>query len=64
MSIKQVLAPEAHDLLTESCSLGCKNDSPVSYSVVVTALSGEGNNLGAASLHCALLFPLVRGGRY
>lgn len=39
-----------------------QKDSPVSYSVVATALSREGNNLGAASLHCVLLFPLVRGG--
>ena len=41
---------------------GCKTDSPVFYPVVATALSREGNNLGAASLHCVLLFPLVRGG--
>lgn len=34
-------------------------DSPVSYSVVATAWSREGNNLGAASLHCVLV-PLVR----
>ena len=58
----QVLAPKAQDLLTERCSLGCKKDSPVCYSVVAAALSREGNNLGAASLHCVLLFPLVRGG--
>lgn len=58
----QVLAPKAQDLLTKCVSLGCKNDSPVSCSVVATALSREGNNLGAVSLHCVLLFPLVRGG--
>ena len=62
MSTGQVLAPEVQDLLTQCFSPGCKNDSPVSYSVVATALSREGNNLGAASLHCVLLFPLVRGG--
>lgn len=27
-----------------------------------TFLLREGNNLGAVSLHCVLLFPLVRGG--
>ena len=58
----QVLAPKAQDLLTQCRSPGRKKDSPVSYSVVATALSREGNNLGAASLHCMLLFPLVRGG--
>lgn len=62
MATGQVLAPKAQDLLTQCWSLGCEKDSHVSYPVEATALSREGNNLGAASLHCVLLFPLLRGG--
>lgn len=61
MSTGQVLAPEAQDLLTQCCSPGRKNDYPVSYFVVPKALSREGNNLGAASLYCVLLFPKENG---
>lgn len=61
VAMGQVLILKSQDLLTQHRSLGCKNDSPVSCSLA-TALSREGNNLGAVSLHCVLLFPLVRGG--
>lgn len=60
MATGQVLAPKAQDLLTQCNSPGCKKDSPVSYSVVATALSREGNNLGAASPHCVIVPPSER----
>lgn len=58
----QVFAAEAPDLLTRRLSHGYKNDSCLSYSEGARALPREGNNLGAVSLHCVLLFPQVRGG--
>lgn len=53
----QVTAAKAQDLLTRCLSHGCKNDSRSPHSAAASALSTEGNNLGAVSLHCALLFP-------
>lgn len=53
----QVTAAKAQDLLTRCLSHGCKNDSRSPHSAAASALSTEGNNLGAVSLHCVLLFP-------
>lgn len=53
----QVTAAKAQDLLTRCLSHGCKNDSRCPHSAAASALSTEGNNLGAVSLHCVLLFP-------
>lgn len=60
MSTGQVLAPEPQDLLTRHASPECEKDTPVSSSLVATALSREGSNLGAASLHCVIVSPSQR----
>lgn len=54
--------PQKHRIFSHAaCPTGAKMTA-VSYSGVARALSREGNNLGAVSLHCVLLFPQVRGG--